>query len=197
MRRLFRNRDKPEKPRSPIARLFDLGLWIAVLGLLAWRFGPQLLAVTGLGAGDQPAPAFEVTTLDGQRIVSDSLAGKVVLVNIWATWCPPCRLEMPGFERVWKARRDEGFVVLGLATDRTGEAGVREYAKERGVTYPIAMATSEIVQAFGGYRGLPTSFLIDRDGVIRYRVVGFFAEPTLRGAVSRLLSASPSESSLR
>lgn len=189
MKRFFRRKDRQHRPKSVAHRVIDLVLWIAVVGVVLWRFGPQLLAVTGLGAGDDPAPAFELTTLDGPRIASDSLAGKVILVNFWATWCPPCRLEMPGFERVWKDRRDDGFVVIGIATDRTGEAGVREYVRERGVTYPTAMATPEVVRAFGGYRGLPTSFLIDRQGIIRYRVVGFYAEPTLRGAVSRLLAA--------
>jgi cytochrome c biogenesis protein CcmG/thiol:disulfide interchange protein DsbE len=186
---LFRTGKREKEPRSVVGRVIDYGLWLIVLGLLAWRFGPQLLAVTGLAGGEGPAPPFEVTTLDGRLISSDSLAGKVVLVNFWATWCPPCRLEMPGIERVWQARRQDGFVVLGLSTDQTGADGVRAFLQERGVTYPIAMATPSIVRAFGGYRGLPTSFLIDRDGTIRYRITGFYAEPALRAAVSRLLSA--------
>lgn len=191
----FRKRQKLDRPRSVAGRIFDIALWVVVLGLLVWRFGPQLFAVTGMGAGDEPAPAFEVTTLDGTRIVSDSLAGKVVLVNFWATWCPPCRLEMPGIERVWRDRRDAGFVVIGIATDETGEAGVRAFVAERGVTYPIAMATPTVVRAFGGYRGLPTSILIDREGRIRYRITGYYVEPALRAAVSRLLDSSPAESS--
>jgi len=188
--RFFRRSAEPPKPRSTAARLLDIGLWVVVLGLLFWRFGPQLVAVTGAGGIDVPAPAFEVTTLDGTRIASDSLAGKVVLVNFWATWCPPCRLEMPGIDRVWRDRRDAGFVVIGIATDETGEAGVRAFVAGRGVTYPIAMATPAVVRAFGGYRGLPTSILIDRAGRIRYRITGFYVEPALRAAVSRLLDAA-------
>ncbi len=180
---------KRDRPRSLAGRIFDGALWVVVLGLLAWRFGPQLFAVTGMGASDEPAPAFAVTTLDGTRIASDSLAGRVVLVNFWATWCPPCRLEMPGIERVWRDRRDAGFVVIGIATDETGEAGVRAFVAERGVTYPIAMATPAVVRAFGGYRGLPTSILIDRDGRIRYRITGYYVEPALRAAVTRLLES--------
>jgi thiol-disulfide isomerase/thioredoxin len=175
--------------RPAAGRYLDRALWVVVLGVLAWRLGPQLLAATGMAAGKEAAPAFELTTLDGRRIASDSLAGKVVLVNFWATWCAPCRLEMPGLERVWRARRDEGFVIVGVATDRSGPAGVREFAAERGVTYPIAMATAEMVRAFGGYPGLPTSYLIDRDGRVRHRIVGFYSEPALRAAVSRLLAA--------
>jgi len=116
----------------PVAgRYIDRALWVVVLGVLAWRLGPQLLAATGMGAGEEAAPAFELTTL----------------------------------------------------------AGVREFAAERGVTYPIAMATAEMQRAFGGYPGLPTSCLIDRDGRVRYRVVGFYSEPALRAAVARLLAA--------
>ena len=193
MRWPFGSARSPARPRSLLGRSIDIGLWVVVLGLLVWRFGPQLLAVTGTGGVDEPAPAFEVTTLDGARIVSDSLAGKVVLVNFWATWCPPCRLEMPGIERVWRDRRDAGFVVIGIATDETGEAGVRAFVAERGVTYPIAMATPAVVRAFGGYRGLPTSILIDRDGRIRYRITGYYVEPALRAAVSRLLESPADE----
>jgi peroxiredoxin len=185
----FRKRRRPDTPRSPLGRFLDRALWVLVLGLLAWRFGPQLLAATGLTAGEGPAPAFEVTTLDGRLITSDSLAGKVVLVNFWATWCPPCRLEMPGIERVWRARRGDGFVVLGLSTDHAGVDAVKAFLAEKGVTYPVAMATPSLVRGFRGYRGLPTSFLIDRAGVIRARVTGFYAEPALRAAVSRLLAA--------
>ena len=170
-----------------MARILDVALWIVVLGLLLWRFGPQLIAITGLGSIDEPSPSFEVTTLDGRHIVSDSLAGKVVLVNFWATWCAPCRHEIPGIERAWRARRDDGFIAIGIATDWTGEAVVRDFVTEHGVTYPVAMVTPAIERAFGGYRALPTSILIDRAGRIRYRVTGYYVEPLLRAVIDRLL----------
>ncbi len=176
-----------EKRRSVRGRLLDVGLWSIVAGLFLWRFGPQLMAAVGVGGGSVTAPAFQATTLDGETIRSEDLRGQVVLVNFWATWCGPCRLEMPGFERVYRDLGGDGFVILGLATDVTGEAGVRKFALGRGVTYPIAMATAESKRALGGYRGLPTSILIDRQGRIRYRITGFYAEPALRAAVSRLV----------
>src|SRR5690606_11918472 len=101
--------------------------WILILGFLGFRIYPQLRAAAGIGSSGDEAPAYVLETLDGAWIDSESLRGKVVLVNFWATWCPPCRVEMPGFERVYNDRRDEGFVVLGLSTDRGSVRVVREF----------------------------------------------------------------------
>ena len=161
--------------------------WIAIVGFLAWRLSPQAGAALGVASMNQAAPAFRVTTLDGAPVTPDSLRGKVVLLNFWATWCPPCRVEMPGFQDVYDEHREDGFVVLGVSTDRAGRAPVLAFLREQGITYPVAMANGEIVSAYGGARVLPTSFLIDRDGRIRNEVRGYFAEVALRQAVRRLL----------
>lgn len=163
-------------------------MWILILGLLVYRIGPQVKAAFGAGAGDSAVPAFALRSLDGELVSTDDLRGKVVLVNFWATWCPPCRFEMPGFQRVYADKRDEGFVIVGISTDRAGEGVVREFLEERGITYPVVMATGSVVRDFGGVRALPTSYLIDRNGIIRQEVTGIFAEPTLRMAVNRLLA---------
>jgi cytochrome c biogenesis protein CcmG/thiol:disulfide interchange protein DsbE len=168
-------------------RGLDVLLWGAVLALLAWRVGPQAAAALGVGAPDSDAPALAVSTLDGDEVSLAGLRGQVVLVNFWATWCPPCRMEMPGFQRVWDSRRERGLVVLGLSNERGGEPGVRAFLAERGITYPVAVTGPEAAEAFGGVRALPTSILIDRQGRVRHRVEGFFAEPALRQAVDRLL----------
>jgi thiol:disulfide interchange protein len=105
-------------------RVLNVLLWGAVLALLAWRVGPQAAAALGVGAPDSDAPALAVTTLDGDEVSLAGLRGQVVLVNFWATWCPPCRMEMPGFQRVWDSRRERGLVVLGLSNERGDEPGV-------------------------------------------------------------------------
>jgi cytochrome c biogenesis protein CcmG/thiol:disulfide interchange protein DsbE len=166
--------------------------WTLLLGFLAWRLLPQASAALGVAAMNQEAPAFQVTTLDGAPVSADSLRGKVVLLNFWATWCPPCRVEMPGFQDVYDERRAEGFVVLGVSTDRAGRAPVLEFLKEKGITYPVAMANGTMLNAYGGARVLPTSFLIDRQGRIRHEVRGYFAEVALRQAVGRLLAEDAS-----
>jgi peroxiredoxin len=166
-------------------------LWVLVLGFLAYRMWPQLAAALAVGDGGYHAPAIELRTLDGESVSLDSLRGQVVLVNFWATWCPPCRIEMPGFERVYRERREDGFVVIGISTDRTGVGTVREFLESRGLTFPVAMASARVVRDYGGVRALPTSFLIDRHGRVRHEVRGYFAEPALRSAVERLLAEEP------
>lgn len=162
--------------------------WILVLGFLAYQIAPQVKAAFGIDtATTSVAPSLQLPSLQGETVSLESYRGQVVLVNFWATWCPPCRLEMPGFQRVYEDKRDDGFVVIALSTDRGDQQAVREFVEKRDLTFPVAMATGGVVNGFGSVRALPTSFLIDREGRIRQEVKGFFAEPTLRLAVNRLL----------
>jgi peroxiredoxin len=173
--------------RSWLRRSLDIGLWVVLLGVIAWRFGPQVGAALGISPGTTPAPAFAVQTLDGDWVELSDLRGKVVLVNFWATWCPPCRVEMPGFQRVWEDYRDQGFVIVGLSVDRGVRSDVARWVGDRGLTFPIAFAPGAVVRSYGGANVLPTSILIDREGRIAHRVEGYYAEPALRAAVRRLL----------
>jgi peroxiredoxin len=167
-------------------RVLDIGLWVVVLGLLVWRFGPQVGAALGIGGTDEPAPDFQVTTLDGDTLRLSDFDDQVVLVNFWATWCAPCRLEMPGFQDVWEDYADRGVTILGLSVDRGDRSQVRRWIRDRDITYPIAFPTGATVRAFGGANVLPTSILV-RKGRIVHRVEGFYAEPALRAALDRLL----------
>jgi cytochrome c biogenesis protein CcmG, thiol:disulfide interchange protein DsbE len=180
--------------RKWLGRALNVLLWVAVVGFLGYRLWPQVAAALAVGTGSAEAPDFALRTLDGEVVALEDLRGQVVLVNFWATWCPPCRVEMPGFERVYRDRRDEGFIIVGISTDRSGSAGVREFLEQRGVTFPVAMATDAVVRDFGGVRALPTSFLIDREGIVRHQVRGMFAEPALRLAVDRLLREEAGDS---
>jgi len=162
-------------------------VWLLVAGFVLYRAAPQLSAAAGIGGGTSAAPELAGHTIDDVPFSLAGYRGQVVLVNFWATWCPPCRVEMPGFQRVYEDRRQDGFVVLGLSTDVSGVAPVRAFIEERGITFPVAMAGSEARAAFGPVRALPTSFLIDRQGRVRHEVAGLFAEPALRAAVDRLL----------
>ncbi len=175
------------KLRLPLNVLF----WVLVLGFVGYRMWPQVAAALSVGGGREEAPAFVLQTLDGDSVSLEALRGRVVLVNFWATWCPPCRVEMPGFERVYRDRKEQGFTVVAISTDRTGTGPVREFLAERQLTFPAAMATADVVREFGGVRALPTSFLIDRQGRVRHEVSGYFAEPALRLAVDRLLREQP------
>lgn len=167
---------------------FEAVIWIALAAFIGYRVWPQVAAAFGVASTPHAAPAFELTTLAGDTVSGDGLRGKVVLVNFWATWCPPCRVEMPGFQSVYDEKKDDGFVVLGISTDATGREPVERFLAERSITYPVAMATATVIQSFGGTNVLPTSFLLDRDGRIRYEVRGIFAAVALAQAVDRLLA---------
>lgn len=169
---------------------------IVTVGIILWALGriaPQLSAFTGIGPAVGSAPAFALETLDGDVVGSADLEGKVAVVNFWATWCAPCRLEMPALQGIHERHGDEGVVVLGISTDRGGTGEVRRVMEERGVTYPVGMATSQIRRAFGGITALPTTFIVDRAGVIRHRIFGLFAPPAMNAAVERLLEERPGE----
>jgi len=162
------------------------------LAVLLWA-GPRLLPHLGavVGVETRPrTPRYSLTALDGTPLSPDALREKVVLINFWATWCLPCRVEMPLLQRMSERHREAGLVVVGLSVDRGSEQSVREFLRERGVTYPVAMVGSDVERAFGGVRGYPTSILIDRGGVVRYVVVGPLAGASLEPAVRRLLASA-------
>ena len=182
----------PSSPGRPIGYRRWLRPWNIVLAAV-WifvlvRLAPHLGAVVGLRSGGDIVPTFSATTLDGEMITSDALRGKLVLVNFWATWCLPCRAEMPFLESMWKRHRDEGLVIVGLSVDRGSESEVRRFVQERTISYPIAIVSGDAQAEFGGVPGIPTSFLLDREGRVRHRVVGPLAPVSLEPAVRRLLS---------
>jgi cytochrome c biogenesis protein CcmG/thiol:disulfide interchange protein DsbE len=168
-----------------------LTIWnLLMVLLLIWaapRLLPHLGALIGIRSGGSITPAWSVMTLDGAHLTSDSLRGQVVLVNFWATWCFPCRAEMPLLEAMHTRHRDAGFTLMGFSVDREGPDVVRRFVDERSISYPIAIVGGGEERAFGGIRGYPTSFLIDRKGTVRHAVIGPLAPATLELAVRRLL----------
>ncbi len=189
-------RDRRERRSRALRRGAELAFWALLLGFVGTRLWPQVAAATGIAheAGAlRPPPAdgstwVAVNTLSDGQVTLASLRGRVVLVNFWATWCPPCRFEMPGFERVYRDKRDRGFTVLGLAADVGASGDVRRYVEQHGITYPVGMASAARLRGIVEPSALPTSYLIDRAGTVRYVIRGMFAEPALAEAVDRLLA---------
>ena len=167
-------------------RRAGIGGWIAtgvvaglLLGLivLGWTQRDRFTAAE-VGAR---APGFELTTLDGDTTSLDAYHGQVVLLNFWATWCPPCVHEMPSMEQLYQDMRARGFVVLGVSVDvDPGEPDadgrvhgiVREYVDRLGVTFPILLDPQGAVESVYNVSGLPTTYVIGRDGRIEGRIVG-------------------------
>jgi thiol-disulfide isomerase/thioredoxin len=120
---------------------------------------------------------FTVTDLDGKTINSADLRGKVVLVNFWATWCPPCRAEIPDLIKLQDAYRDS-LVVLGVSEDEVSAEEVKAFATGQKMNYPIVMATPELRKIFTGVAALPTTFIMDREGRVQIRHVGMLTPET-------------------
>lgn len=123
-----------------------------------------------------PAPTWKLKDLNGAEVRSDQFNGKVVVVDFWATWCPPCRAEIPGYVELVKKYGKDGLVIVGVSMDEAGPDVVKDFVGKYGVNYQIVMGDEAAGTAFGGIEGLPTTILIDRNGQIRDRKVG--AEPT-------------------
>jgi thiol-disulfide isomerase/thioredoxin len=129
------------------------------------------LALPKLG----PAPAWELKDVNGATVSSEQLKGKVVVVDFWATWCPPCREEIPGYIALTRKYGRDGLVIVGISLDQGGPEVVKTFASRAGINYPLVMGDEKVVAAFGGVEGIPTTFLIDRTGQIRDRKVGLVA----------------------
>jgi thiol-disulfide isomerase/thioredoxin len=123
-----------------------------------------------------PAPAWNLKDVNGQPVTSDQFKGKVVVVDFWATWCGPCREEIPGYTELQKKYGKDGLAIVGVSLDQAGPAVVKAFAEKFGVSYQLVMGDDAVQAAFGGMDAIPTTFLIDRTGQIRDRKVG--AEPT-------------------
>ena len=119
-------------------------------------------------------PTFTMEDLKGHKISSADLHGKVVLIDFWATWCQPCKQEMPGYQKLLDRYGSQGFVVVGFKFDTMVDTeDPLIFAKKIGVRYPLAVATDGLKKEFGGIEGLPTTMLFDRDGILRQKVIGF------------------------
>jgi thiol-disulfide isomerase/thioredoxin len=124
-----------------------------------------------------PAPSWTLKDVDGKPVAFSQFKGKVVVINFWATWCPPCRTEIPGYVALQKKYAAEGLVFIGISVDGDDEVGrVKSFVKEFNINYLILMADDTIQESFHLDQGYPTSFIIDRDGKIRNKKVG--REPT-------------------
>lgn len=119
-------------------------------------------------------PDFSVKDLHGREISSADLHGRVVLIDFWATWCQPCKKEMPGYQELLDRYGSRGFAVVGFKADMMKDTeNPVVFAKKIGVRYPLAVATDDLTKKFGGIEGLPTTLLYDRQGILRKKVIGF------------------------
>ena len=135
----------------------------------------------------QKAPNFVLKDADGRTVELAKLKGKVVLVNFWATWCGPCRKEMPDFVEVYKQQKANGLEIIGVSLDEEGWDVVRPFLKQYKINFPVVIGDGKLANAYGGIQFLPTSFLIDRNGFIVDKHIGMLPKETLERKIAPLL----------
>jgi thiol-disulfide isomerase/thioredoxin len=131
------------------------------------------------------APAWELKDPDGKLVKSSDFEGKVVILDFWATWCPPCKAEIPGFIELQKEYGEKGLVVVGVSLDEQGPSVVKQFMDQFGINYPVVMGNTNIMEDFGG-KAIPTTFVIDRSGKIVAKHVGFASKQTFEKEITPL-----------
>ncbi len=162
--------------------LLALGIY---LGVRRHRqaMGPE---VAGQTKQFQSAPEFALTDINGKPLRLSDYKGKVVLLDFWATWCAPCRSEIPRFVEWQKRYGPQGFQVIGISMDDS-EKPVPAFMQQFGIDYPVAVGDAKLADQYGGVLGLPVNFVIDRDGQIHHKHVGLTDLALLEGEIKGLL----------
>ena len=174
------------------ASLASVALAIAVLGC---GIGPMVdehgdpAAKAAAAGGMPPVPEFSVESMDGAVVTNADIDGKVALVNFWATWCGPCKIEMPWFVEFQRKFKDRGFTVLAVSLDENGWEPVREFAEEHQFNFPVLMGDDEVSDAFGGIYVLPTTLIVNRQGKVVFTHQGLVSKATYVEEIEALLAA--------
>ena len=132
------------------------------------------------------APDFTLSNMDGEPFTLSEHEGEVVVLNVWATWCPPCRKEIPDFIEIQKEMRDDGVLFVGVSQDKEGWEVVKPFAKEYGINYPLVVDDGTISQKYGPFRGIPTTFIINKKGKVEYVAPGMVNREALQPALEKL-----------
>ena len=159
---------------------------VLALALAMFSFSCSSTKTSKEGGG---APDFALTSLDGQEVRLSQFKGKVVILDFWATWCTPCKMELPDFIDLYQQFQNSGLVIIGVSLDKTGVREVASFVKEWKIPYIVVMGTGQVVRDYGGIRGVPTTFVIGKDGKIYKKYVGYRRKEVFQEDVTKLLNA--------
>ncbi len=175
--------------RNPLI-LFFIAALVAAMLFIGVRMARNNRA-NGPGKGQligNLAPDFELPALDGKNLKLSDLRGKAVLLNFWATYCGPCKIEMPWFVELQKEYGPQGFQIVGVAMDDASTEDIAKFAKDMGVNYPILLGKESVGQSYGGVSVLPTTFFVDRDGRLIAREFGLQSRSVFVDHIKKAMS---------
>jgi thiol-disulfide isomerase/thioredoxin len=135
------------------------------------------------------APDFRLKSLDGKEVSLSSLKGKAVMVNFWATWCEPCKIEMPWLVDLQEKYRKDGFEILGVAMDDSSQKEISEFARKMKVNYTVVIGSEKVADLYGGLDGLPTNFFLDRNGKVIDSFKGLRSESVIVDDIKKALAS--------
>jgi len=169
------------KPRPAAIFVFTVFTLISAAMIIAGAYDGS--SVQGLG---RPAPPYNLKDLEGNTVSSSALQGKIVIVNFWATWCPPCREEIPDFVAFYNENKAKGLEIIGLSVDKIAADQLDKFVQKYKMTYPVVLAEAKLVRSFDPGEYIPTTFIIDKKGIIRHKQVGGLDKATLTSWFDRL-----------
>src|ERR1700716_3404444 len=140
------------------------------------------------------APDFSLESLDGKHMRLSDLRGKAVLLNFWATWCGPCKIEMPWFVDLQNQYGSQGLQIVGVAMDDASKEDIAKFAKDMGVNYPILIGKEAVGDAYGGVPAMPESFFIGRDGKVVDKILGLKGKGEIEDSIRKALKPQPGTS---
>jgi peroxiredoxin len=171
-------------------------LAVIILAITAMLIAGKYMSRSSIKAGisgsadarGQAAPEFALKDTAGNTLRLADLRGKAVLLNFWATWCPPCKVEIPWFIELQKRYGPQGLQVVGVAMDESSKEAVAKFAREQGINYTIVHGDDQVGDSYGGIQALPTTFYIGRDGKIVKRVFGLASHKEVEESVRAALN---------
>lgn len=135
------------------------------------------------------APDWQLSDVNGKALKLADFKGKVVVLDFWATWCPPCRAEIPGLVAIQKKYADQGLSVIGISLDEQGPTVVKPFIERFAINYPVVMGNQKVLTDYGGISAIPTTFVIDREGNVVAAHQGYTDQATFESEISPLLAA--------
>jgi len=142
---------------------------------------------TPTSGGASDVPQFSFSSLEGKTVAMKDLTNKVVIVDFWATWCAPCREEIPHLNELYSELKGKGLEIVGISMDTDGTDNVKDFAREFRIQYPIVMGDEKVAESFGGIIGMPTTFIIDRKGKVAKKYIGLPPAEDMKKIVKELV----------